>query len=269
MRVFLFLDNCEAGSKIELPAYRLNPSTMRERRKEALDRTLREARNAYASYVNTAALFACQKPAGRLVNNDELAFQTVHQVEELWMKLLAHTLIDIGSGLERTTAVSGSLRHFQRAHCLLRLMREQLAVLTTLSPAAYREIREGLGQGSGQESPGYQAVLSRARDLWPVFVTHWLDRGQRSLESVYGDSECPAFALAEALVELDVGLAEFRHAHLQLVDRTIGLASRSLKGLPAQDLARGVNRRCFEELWEVRARFVDSAGPADAASKAV
>jgi tryptophan 2,3-dioxygenase len=33
-------------------------------------------------------LFACQKPADQLVNEDELAFQIVHQVEELWMKLL-------------------------------------------------------------------------------------------------------------------------------------------------------------------------------------
>lgn len=242
---------------------------MKERRKEALDRTLREARNAYAGYVNTAALFACQKPAGRLVNEDELAFQTVHQVEELWMKLLAHTLIDIGASLKRTGAVSGSLRRLQRAHCLLRLMREQLAVLTTLSPAAYREIRQGLGQGSGQESPGYRAVLSCARDLWPVYVTNWLDGGQRSLEAVYGDPDCPEFALAEALIELDVGLADFRHAHLQLVDRTIGLASRSLKGLPAQDLAQRVNRRCFEELWQVRSRFFDSTGPTHAATEAV
>lgn len=242
---------------------------MRERNKEELDRALREARNAYASYVNTGALFACQKPAGRLVNDDELAFQTVHQVEELWMKLLAHTLIDIGASLKSAAAMSRTLRGFQRAQCLLRLMREQLAVLATLSPSAYRKIRQGLGQGSGQESPGYQAVLRCARDLWPVFVTHWLEAGQRSLEAVYGDQDSAAFALAEALVELDVGLAEFRHAHLQLVDRTIGLASRSLKDLPAQDLVERVGRRCFEELWQVRSRLAGPTSPADAVDQSV
>jgi tryptophan 2,3-dioxygenase len=39
-------------------------------------------------------------------------------------------------------------------------MREQLAVLATLPLTAYQEIREGLGQGSGQDSPRYRAVLN-------------------------------------------------------------------------------------------------------------
>lgn len=223
-------------------------------KKKALDRRLREARSDYASYVNTAALLACQKPAEALVNDDELAFQTVHQLEELCMKLLAHTLIDIESQLGSHQEATRILRHFQRAQHLLSLMCDQLVVLATLSPGAYARIRQGLGQGSGQESPGYRAILDCARDLWPVFVTHWLQGDKRSLDAVYADPESPAFALAEAMVGLDVGLAAFRHAHLQLVDRTIGFASRSLKGLPAGALTAGINRRCFEELWQVRAR---------------
>jgi tryptophan 2,3-dioxygenase len=230
-------------------------------KKQKLDRRLRQARSDYAGYVETEALFGCQKPADLLVNEDELAFQIVHQVEELWMKLLAHTLIDLEASLRKSDKVSVSLRRFQRARDLLALMREQLLVLTTMSPRAYSEIRRELGQGSGQESPGYRAVLQHAGDLWPAFVTGWLNVGKTSLRDVYRDPDGLAFVLAEALADLDTGLAEFRHAHLQLVDRMIGLGSRSLKGLPSQDLLQGVNRRCFPELWQLRSEFADQISP--------
>ena len=49
----------------------------------------------YELYLNTEALLACQKPFSALCNKDELQFQIVHQVEELWMKLIAYTLLDI------------------------------------------------------------------------------------------------------------------------------------------------------------------------------
>jgi tryptophan 2,3-dioxygenase len=41
-------------------------------------------------YLQTAALLGCQKSFDELRNPDELQFQIVHQVEELWMKLLAY-----------------------------------------------------------------------------------------------------------------------------------------------------------------------------------
>jgi hypothetical protein len=39
------------------------------------------------SSISTRALLACQKPFDQFCNRDELQFQVVHQVEELWMKL--------------------------------------------------------------------------------------------------------------------------------------------------------------------------------------
>lgn len=40
----------------------------------------------YGVYLSVDRLLACQKPLGQLVTPDELQFQIVHQVEELWMK---------------------------------------------------------------------------------------------------------------------------------------------------------------------------------------
>jgi tryptophan 2,3-dioxygenase len=226
--------------------------SLTEKRKRDLDRALCQARSDYARYVGTEALFACQRAADAQVNADELAFQIVHQVEELWMKLAAHTLIDLEEGLRSGVSAPALLRGFARVDSLLKLMANQLAVLDTMTPAAYAEIRPGLGQGSGQDSPGYRALIQHAQALWPAFQACFPSTTGASPYDIYRHSDTVAFAIAEALIELDIGLARFRHAHLQLVDRMIGLDSQSLKGLPAAALVAGVDRRLFGDLWAAR-----------------
>ena len=43
----------------------------------------------YEIYLDTKRLLSCQKDFDKLCNADELQFQIAHQVEELWMKLIA------------------------------------------------------------------------------------------------------------------------------------------------------------------------------------
>jgi len=68
----------------------------------------------YEKYLNTKQLLSLQKKLGDLLP-DELQFQVVHQSAELWMKLLAYTLIDIGCYLidQNTPRV---LTLFRRIH---------------------------------------------------------------------------------------------------------------------------------------------------------
>jgi len=49
----------------------------------------------YEIYLNTKALLSCQKDFKEFCNPGELQFQVVHQVEEMWMKLIGYTLLDI------------------------------------------------------------------------------------------------------------------------------------------------------------------------------
>ena len=49
----------------------------------------------YELYLNTKTLLSCQGKFETMCNRDELQFQIVHQIEELWMKLIAYTLLDI------------------------------------------------------------------------------------------------------------------------------------------------------------------------------
>ena len=46
----------------------------------------------YEKYIRTEELLSLQKSADALTCHDEMQFQIVHQVSELWMKLIAHEL---------------------------------------------------------------------------------------------------------------------------------------------------------------------------------
>jgi hypothetical protein len=51
-------------------------------------------------YLNTKALLSSQKDLKDFCNADELQFQLIHQVEEMWMKLIGFTLLDIDDYLQ-------------------------------------------------------------------------------------------------------------------------------------------------------------------------
>ncbi len=80
----------------------------------------------YELYLNTKALLSCQTKFDDLCNADELQFQIVHQVEELWMKLIAYTLLDIDEYLQQENT-NRVLTLFRRVHSAQRLMIQQIA----------------------------------------------------------------------------------------------------------------------------------------------
>lgn len=215
----------------------------------------------YEIYLKTKQLLACQKEPEELCNPDELQFMIVHQIEELWMKLMATTLLDIDDEM-RARRTLKALTLFRRVHICQEMMSQQLALLETMSPKDYQEIRLLLGNGSGQESPGFRVLLKMPEDLWATYTEVYLDGGQRTLEQVY-DSEYAhdeAYIMAEALAEFDEQFQKFRNAHMQLIYRSIGVAANSLKGRPVEILNTGLRHKFFPELWQVRAEMTDRWG---------
>ena len=215
----------------------------------------------YGVYLQCDKLLACQKPLVDMVNADELQFQIVHQVEELWMKLIAYTLVDVIAHIEqgnthRIVTLMG------RVHRLMRMMTAQLDLLETMSPKEYQQIRLQLGNGSGQESPGFKFLLQMPPDLWRAFKANYLDGRGLTVEDVYdaqydhGDS----YVVAEALVEFDELFQKFRANHIYLIQRSIGLGSKSLKGRPVELLQAGTRHRFFPDLWDIRSSMTDRWG---------
>jgi tryptophan 2,3-dioxygenase len=215
----------------------------------------------YELYLNTKTLLSCQTRFEELCNADELQFQLVHQIEELWMKLIACTLLDIDEYLqaENTNRV---ITLFRRVHAAQKLMIQQIALLETMSPKEYQEIRKKLGNGSGQESPGFRVLLKMYQPLWNSFHGHYLEKHGLSVEKIY-DSEYAhgdAYMVAEALAEFDELFQKFRYEHMQLIHRTIGFAAKSLKGRPVEILEEGMQHKFFPELWEIRSQMTDRWG---------
>lgn len=215
----------------------------------------------YELYLNTRALLSCQKDFAEFCNPDELQFQIVHQIEELWMKLIGYTLLDIDEYVhqENTNRV---LTLFRRVHVTLRLMIDQLALLETMSPKEYQEIRLQLGHGSGQESPGFRVLLKMHQPLWESFRTFYLEKHGLTVESIYdeGYDHGDAYVVAEAFAEFDELLQKFRYHHLQLIHRTIGLGAKSLKGRSVELLEDGLRVQFFHELWDIRNKMTDRWG---------
>ena len=100
----------------------------------------RHRQRATTSYLNTTKLLASQKPFDSFCNHDELQFQIVHQIEELWLKLAGYTLLEV----DEEMAVGHTLKVLtlmQRVHRIERLMTDQLSLLETMSPKDYQAIR--------------------------------------------------------------------------------------------------------------------------------
>src|SRR3954466_12005201 len=107
----------------------------------------------YEIYLNTQRLLTCQKGFGGRVDADELQFQIVHQSAELWLKLVAYTLLDVDDYMAQKNT-NRVLTLLGRVHKVMRLLNGHFEILETMSPKEYQQIRVHLGNGSGQESPG-------------------------------------------------------------------------------------------------------------------
>jgi tryptophan 2,3-dioxygenase len=215
----------------------------------------------YEVYLNTKTLLSCQTKLEEMCNADELQFQLVHQVEELWMKLIAYTLLDIDEYLQQENT-NRVITLFRRVHTAQKLMIQQIALLETMSPKEYQEIRKKLGNGSGQESPGFRVLLKMYQPLWNSFRERYLVTHGLTVEKIY-DSEYShgdAYVVAEALAEFDELFQKFRYEHMQLIHRTIGFGSKSLKGRPVEILEEGMRHKFFPELWEIRSKMTDRWG---------
>jgi tryptophan 2,3-dioxygenase len=96
-----------------------------------------------------------------------MLFIVIHQVQELWMKLMAHEL-----GLAMGCIRAGELRPAFKATARISRIQKQLVeawdVLTTMTPHDYLAFRESLGSSSGFQSWQYRLIEVRmgARDAF-------------------------------------------------------------------------------------------------------
>jgi tryptophan 2,3-dioxygenase len=112
-------------------------------------------RMSYGDYLKLDTLLSAQQSLSG--EQDELLFITIHQVQELWMKLL-NSELDMAIRRIRADELGPSFK------CLSRVSRIQIQliqawdVLSTMTPADYLRFRPMLGSSSGFQSWQYRQI---------------------------------------------------------------------------------------------------------------
>ncbi len=172
---------------------------------------------SYGGYLRLPELLAQQRPQSQAP--DELLFITIHQVYELWFKLLLHELEVVRAAMFDDELWRARLRR--------RLEEPTLwdAYVTALS-------RRGLPVSDDDEVMA--ALLTVARD-------------RRSHDDLW--------QLAEDLLTHDETTAQWRMRHVQMVERQIGTKSGTGGSTGAPYLRGRARMHYFPLLWELRARL--------------
>jgi tryptophan 2,3-dioxygenase len=223
----------------------------------AKNMTIHKAKHApgesmYERYLRTQELLSLQKPENELKHHDELQFQIVHQVFELWWKETAFELRTI-SKLLQEYKVPPALRLLQRVIQTQHLMLSNLRMLETMTPWDFHAFRKMLGDGAGTDSPGFHELMMLSPLLWDDFQA-LLVHERVTLTDIYihADRYPLLMAFAEALTDYDEVFQLFRTQHFKLAQRMIGPGSVGTGGTPMELLELTLKDRFYPELWELR-----------------
>lgn len=231
----------------------------------------------YATYLLVDDLLALQRPLTPGAH-DEMLFIVIHQVFELWFKLLLHELSVARDRLRRGDATA-AVAPLQRCCRIDELLVAQLGVLETMSPEGFLEFRDPLAPASGFQSKQFRAIEAicggdGGEALWPAFCAcatacglpmppggsaRSRQRRVATLRALYRDHAQPARAalheLAELLLDHDEAVARWRFRHTLMAAREIGTRTGTGGSRGVAYLRGTLDSRFFPELWDVRSRL--------------
>lgn len=137
----------------------------------------------YTGYLKLEALLSLQAPRSKPEEHDEMLFIVIHQVYELWFKLLLHEIDQIKrdfSGGELFSAISG----FKRIRTVMKTLVGQLDILETMTPLSFSGFRDRLETASGFQSYQFRelefALGAKRADVLSGFAAG--STGRKALE---------------------------------------------------------------------------------------
>lgn len=110
---------------------------------------------SYGGYLHLDKVLSAQHP--RSEHHDEMLFITIHQVSEIWLKLVLHELGAANHSI-REDRVGPAFKMLSRVKHVQQQLTQAWDVLSTLTPADYASFRESLGSSSGFQSHQYRLV---------------------------------------------------------------------------------------------------------------
>lgn len=114
-------------------------------------------RQTYSDFLKLDQLLSLQTPIQDPPQRDELLFVIIHQVSELWLKLL-HAELEQARRSIRQDDLQTCNKTMARSKAIMEQLISAWKVLLTMTTADYLSFRSGLGQSSGLQSAGYRLV---------------------------------------------------------------------------------------------------------------
>jgi tryptophan 2,3-dioxygenase len=109
----------------------------------------------YGEYLNLDKILSSQNRLSD--HHDEMLFIIIHQVSELWMKLILHETKSAIELIEKNE-LSSAFKRLARVSKTQTQIIHAWDVLSTLTPSEYIEFRDSLGQASGFQSYQYRMI---------------------------------------------------------------------------------------------------------------
>jgi tryptophan 2,3-dioxygenase len=105
----------------------------------------------YLSYLKVDELLALQRPESDPEEHDEMLFIVIHQVYELWFKLVLHEIDKVKLDFSGNR-LFGALATLVRVRTILKTLVGQLDILETMTPLSFSAFRDRLETASGFQS---------------------------------------------------------------------------------------------------------------------
>ncbi|MDH3589201.1 MAG: tryptophan 2,3-dioxygenase family protein [Gammaproteobacteria bacterium] len=109
----------------------------------------------YSEYLGLDAILGAQHPRADPPHHDEMLFIVQHQIAELWFKLSLHEL-RAALDMIRNDHLEPCIKIIARIKMVQQQLFSQWAVLETLTPVEYVQMRDVLGTASGFQSLQYR-----------------------------------------------------------------------------------------------------------------
>jgi tryptophan 2,3-dioxygenase len=113
----------------------------------------------YWDYIRVEELLALQRgtaPSDEGLSNDEVMFITIHQIDELWFKLILRELVAVRDLFAQPVvpeqALASAVRGIRRMQELLHQLASHFTLMETMTTRDYLDFRDKLGSASGFQS---------------------------------------------------------------------------------------------------------------------
>jgi tryptophan 2,3-dioxygenase len=244
----------------------------------------------YGTYLRVPELLAQQVPESDPPAHDELLFITIHQVYELWFKLLLAELTD---ARDRMLAGEVYVPRVRLERCLTieRVLVSQVDVIDTMTPQDFLVFRTKLAPASGFQSAQFREIefLSGLKDegyldrfrgltsaererlrqrldgpsLWDGYLAllegagfpiSTVEERFAAYRTIAHDRNVHGalWDLAEALLAHDQAWALWRARHVLMAERQIGTKPGTGGSAGGAYLRSRTDLRFYPELWELR-----------------